>query len=321
MLSKEKQENLGQDRISVLVVEDNEYMLDILVNSLKRIGFTRVQKAHNGKEAVEYLKLTAKAFSGGAVEQIDVVISDLVMSPVNGVHLLQWLRDDKGSPNRFMPVIMLSGAADRQNVEECRDRGVNDFMGKPFSVDNIYKVLQRIIDAPRQFVTTQNYFGPDRRRSNKAGPPKGMERRKPDESHATHRLRQGSRRRRRQHPATSGCSSCPNYLQAEDGLRKRDAPTVSCSPRMSWPQPNRTLKREADGFLDWAKTYLDKLSKQVTLAKELSGERTTNFEEINLIAHELRGQGGTFGYPLITVFGKSLGDVTKLAMSPGRRRA
>ena len=107
---------------------------------------------------MEYLKLTAKAATHGAVEPVDIVISDLVMSPVNGLHLLQWLRDDKASPNRFMPFVMLSAAADRQNVEEARDHGVNDFMGKPFAVDNIYKVLQRIIDTPRQFVVTQAYF-------------------------------------------------------------------------------------------------------------------------------------------------------------------
>ena len=50
MLNKDK-EDIGQDRISIMVVEDNEYMLDILVNSLKRLGFTRVQKAKNGKDA------------------------------------------------------------------------------------------------------------------------------------------------------------------------------------------------------------------------------------------------------------------------------
>ncbi len=53
------------------------------------------------------------------------------------------------------------------------------------------------------------------------------------------------------------------------------------------------------------------IARQVAEAKQISGERTTNFEEINLIAHELRGQGGTFGYPLITVFGKSLYELTK----------
>src|SRR5579871_582333 len=250
MLSKEKKEDLGQDRIVLLVVEDNEYMLDILVNSLKRIGFTRIQKAKNGKEAVEYLKLTAKAFSGGSVEQIDIVISDLVMSPVNGVHLLQWLRDDKASPNRFMPFIMLSGAADRQNVEESRDRGVNDFMGKPFSVDNIYKVLQRIIDAPRQFVTTQNYFGPDRRRSNKAGPPKGMERRKPDESHATI-VYAKDRVEKAAAPSDVWLFKLPNYLKQKMGSNAARQPFVL--PEDVLASAETALKREAEGFLDWAK--------------------------------------------------------------------
>ena len=109
MINKDEK-NQGLDRISIMVVEDNEYMLDILVNSIKRMGFPRVQRCKNGKEAVDYLKLTSKGFSS-AVEPIDIVITDLIMSPVSGVNLLQWLRDDKASPNRFMPVIMLSGAA------------------------------------------------------------------------------------------------------------------------------------------------------------------------------------------------------------------
>ena len=45
-----------------MVVEDNEYMLDILINSIKRMGFPRVQRSKNGKEAVDYLKLTSKGF-------------------------------------------------------------------------------------------------------------------------------------------------------------------------------------------------------------------------------------------------------------------
>ncbi|TAK99484.1 MAG: response regulator [Rhodospirillaceae bacterium] len=307
-LSNEKQENFGQDRISMLVVEDNEYMLDILVNSLKRIGFTRVQKARNGREAVEYLKMTAKASTHGAVEPIDIVISDLVMSPVNGLQLLQWLRDDKASPNRFMPFIMLSAAADRQNVEEARDRGVNDFMGKPFAVENIYKVLQRIIDTPRQFVVTQAYFGPDRRRSSKLGPPRGMERRKPDESHATV-VHSKDRIWLTAAPSEVWLFKLPNYLRLKMGMTNANRPFVL--PEAVLASAEQHLKREAEGFPGWAKAYLDQLSKKVTLAKQLSGDRAVTFEETNIIAHELRGQGGTFGYPLITVFGKSLYEVTQ----------
>ena len=77
-------ENLGQDRISLMVIEDNDYMLDILANSLKRIGFTRLQRAKNGKEAVEYLKLTSKGFSstGTGTDARNAATSGAVVSPV-----------------------------------------------------------------------------------------------------------------------------------------------------------------------------------------------------------------------------------------------
>lgn len=305
MINKDDK-NQGQDRISIMVVEDNEYMLDILLNSLRRMGFTRLQKCKNGKEAVDYLKLTSKGFSA-AVEPTDIVITDLIMSPVSGINLLQWLRDDKQSPNRFMPVIMLSGAADRANVEESRERGVTDFMAKPFSVENIYKVLQRIIDNPRQYVTTQTYFGPCRRRS-KSGPPKNMERRKADESHATI-VYSKDKVEKPSTPSDVWLFKLPNYLKQKMGSNAQRQPFVL--PEDVLVAAEQALKREADGFLDWAKQFLDRLSRQVAEAKQISGERTQNFDEINLIAHELRGQGGTFGYPLITVFGKSLYDLTK----------
>jgi CheY-like chemotaxis protein len=302
---KEK-DNLGQDRLSILVVEDNEYMLDIFITALKRMGFARTHRAKNAKEAVDYLRSTAKSFGGG--EQVDIVISDLLMGAISGQHLLQWLRDDKASPNRFMPFIMISGAADRVNVEGARDKGVSEFIAKPFSVESLYKVLQRLIDNPRQFVTTSTYFGPDRRRSSKAGPPGGMERRKPDESHATivyskDRVEKASK------PSDVWLFKLPNFLKQKMGSNAMRQDFVI--PQSILQEAEATLKREAEGFIGWAKEYLNRLSAQVTDAKGRVGDRTSAFEEINLIAHELRGQGGTFGYPLITVFAKSLYDVTK----------
>jgi len=41
-------------------VEDNEYMLDILGNSLKRLGFSRIQKFKNGKDAVKFSPANGK---------------------------------------------------------------------------------------------------------------------------------------------------------------------------------------------------------------------------------------------------------------------
>jgi hypothetical protein len=135
-----------------------------------------------------------------------------------------------------------------------------------------------------------------------------MERRRPDESHATI-VYAKDRVEKAQSPSDVWIFKLPNYLKQKMGSNAMRQPFILPEDVLANAEAN--LKREAEGFLDWAKGYLDRLSKQVALAKELSGERTTNFEEINLIAHELRGQGGTFGYPLITVFGKSLYEVTK----------
>ena len=52
------------------------------------------------------------------------------------------------------------------------------------------------------------------------------------------------------------------------------------------------------------------MSEKVSQAFSDRDNRSEPLAEVNRIAHELRGQGGTFGYPLITLFGKSLYETT-----------
>ena len=55
---------------------------------------------------------------------------------------------------------------------------------------------------------------------------------------------------------------------------------------------------------------MSKLTGLVEVAKGFEDKRPSVFKEINVIAHDMKGQGGTFGYPLITTFGDSLFDFT-----------
>jgi DNA-binding response OmpR family regulator len=111
---------------------------------------------------VDYFK-TLKSNPHMAVSLgLDIVISDLIMSPIDGLLLLRWIRTAKESPDLFVPFVMLSGAAD--NVNQARELGSTEFLAKPFSAQSVYKRILEVIDYPRQFVTTTHYFGPDRRR-------------------------------------------------------------------------------------------------------------------------------------------------------------
>ena len=106
-------------RLGVFLVEDNNYIRYTLENVLRQFRFGRINAASNGQEAVEFMK----KLGSGSVSTPDIIISDLVMAPINGLLFLRWVRTSKESINRMMPFIMLSGAADETYVNSARDLG------------------------------------------------------------------------------------------------------------------------------------------------------------------------------------------------------
>lgn len=68
----------------------------------------------------------------------------------------------------------------------------------------------------------------------------------------------------------------------------------------------QALSEMAEDYPDWVSTIIDKLAEQHQLCLADEGNRKPAFQEIRAIAHDMKGQGGTFGYPLITTFADSL---------------
>jgi CheY-like chemotaxis protein len=299
---------ISLERLSILLVEDNLYIRDILENVLKQIGFGWVATARNGQEGIEFLQLAGKAQGQAAgLMNVDMILCDLLMSPINGLLLLRWVRMQKDSVNRFLPFIMISGAADREYVEAARDLGVTEFVAKPFSAQSISDRVMKVIDNPRQFITCTSYFGPDRRRR-RMPPPGGIEdRRRPDDSHATI-VYSAEKVVKPKNASDVWLFRLPNTLRDKVGGAGIKGPLEL--PKSLLEEAENTLQRQALDFADWAKNYLTKLSKVTEAAMMSPNNRRNHFQEMNLVAHELRGQGGTFGYPLITVFAKSLYDAT-----------
>lgn len=292
------------ERLRVLLVEDNNYVRSVFQNLLNHFGFGQVLIAKNGAEAVEALKIPGGVKVPGLPE-IDVVISDLIMSPVDGQILLRWLRGAKDSPNRFTPFIMFSGAADHQYVASARDLGANEFLAKPFSAEAVYKHLLEIIDHPRPYIASRSYFGPDRRRRDDGPPDK--ERRMTRDSDIT-LVYSGDRIVKPSNPTEVWKFILPNRLKEKVGGLGGGEPGEI--PLDILEEAEAELEKAATDFTEWAGGYLAKLSKYCEQALAQTEGRRKYFNEINLLAHELRGQGGTFGYPLMSTFGKMLYDVT-----------
>ena len=156
----------GFENLRVLLADDNAHMRSIVGAVLKSIGIKHIRDCKNGAEALAALREWPA----------DVAMVDFRMEPVDGVEFTKLVRNAKDSANIYLPIIMLTGYADRARVLEARDSGVTELIVKPVTAQAVIARLNAVIFHPRPFVRTDAYFGPCRRRTTSADY-KGPERR------------------------------------------------------------------------------------------------------------------------------------------------
>ena len=154
----------GKD-IKVLVVEDNQHFRLLIRTVLQALGVREVVEAVDGENALELL----------ANFKADLVIADWKMEPMDGIAFAKSIRTGAKSPNPYLPIIMVTGFAEAKLVMQARDVGINEFLAKPISAKMLMSRILAVLQRPRPFVKTGEYFGPDRRR--KQVDYKGVERR------------------------------------------------------------------------------------------------------------------------------------------------
>ncbi len=154
------------DRAVVLVADCNSDSRRLMRRMLRGEGVGTVMEASDGAEALRQFKINLP----------DVLVTEMAMTPIDGLELTRFVRKSKQSPNPYMGIIGVCGQADVRMVLRARDEGVSEFLIKPFSVNGLMRHVTKLLDRPRPFVRSDTYFGPDRRR--KTLDWKGNERRK-----------------------------------------------------------------------------------------------------------------------------------------------
>lgn len=157
------------ENLRFVVVDDNLHMRRIVRTLLRAFGSREIYEAEDGASGLE----AVEAYSP------DILITDIKMPIFDGIELTQMIRNPDGSKQPFLPIIVLSAYSEKKHVIQARDAGVTEFLCKPVSANALYRRIQSVIENPRQFVRTKDFFGPDRRRY--ANPNySGEERRKSD---------------------------------------------------------------------------------------------------------------------------------------------
>ena len=115
-----------------LVVDDFSTMRRIVRNLLKELGFTNVQEAEDGIEALKMLRSEAFEF----------VVSDWNMPNMTGIELLRAIRADAAL--KHLPVLMVTAEARRENIIEAAQAGASGYVVKPFTAATLDEKLKKI---------------------------------------------------------------------------------------------------------------------------------------------------------------------------------
>lgn len=130
----------------VLVVEDNSVNQQVVTNMLELLGF-QVEVANDGQEAL--IALSHRRF--------DLILMDGQMPLMDGYEATRHLRERENSaPEPFRtPIIAMTAHSSTQDRERCFAAGMDDYLSKPFRVEQLRSILKRWIPGKSLCATRQ----------------------------------------------------------------------------------------------------------------------------------------------------------------------
>ncbi len=128
-------DQLDMGKLRVLVVDDDPAIVEMLVELLERDGRFEVATAATGFDA----GLKTREF------RPNVIVLDYMLPDINGNAVCQSIRRDESL--RDVKIIIVSGVIERDQVEKLLQDGADDFIQKPFSIEQLVRRITELVKA------------------------------------------------------------------------------------------------------------------------------------------------------------------------------
>jgi|SRR6266536_1812639 len=134
-------ENPAEPR-RIVVIEDSPDDANLLRIALEKTGLRLdIQIIADGMQALAYFESAATAQTG---VDCDLVLLDLNIPIINGFEILERIRSH---PNlKKVPVIMLSGSSNNDDVQRCYQAGANCYLCKPSGLSEFFSLVAQVLD-------------------------------------------------------------------------------------------------------------------------------------------------------------------------------
>jgi len=120
------------ENVKVLIIEDNEDLSFTIGNVLKKSGY-KIKRVSTGEEGLSIMKK----------ELIDLVLLDINLPKMNGIKVLQTIKD----VNPDILVIMMTALTDAKPAIEALKMGAYDYLMKPFELDEMKLVVKKALET------------------------------------------------------------------------------------------------------------------------------------------------------------------------------
>jgi putative nucleotidyltransferase with HDIG domain len=130
------------DLEQILVVDDEEAIREVVSTMLESKGY-RCTAVSNGRAAQDQVKKSTP----------DLVLSDMIMPEMDGIKLLDWIREYDPE----VPVIMVTAIHDISTALEAIRRGAYDYILKPFEKDQLFLGVGRALQHRRLVAENRSY--------------------------------------------------------------------------------------------------------------------------------------------------------------------
>ena len=146
-------------KMKILIVDPNAFMRGVVADSLRRLMVTNIMAAASAMEA----------FIVGRMFKPDIVFVDWDAGRMSGLEFTREVRRNTTGIAREMPIILLAGVIDHDQLMAARQSGINEFLLKPVSAQGVLSRVEEVVLRPRKFIDSRNYVGPCRRRKDEPG--------------------------------------------------------------------------------------------------------------------------------------------------------
>jgi len=281
------------EHIKILVMDSDHRIADLVKRVLFSLGFKHTFYAKSGQEGLDILK----------AEKIDMVITDWDMKPMSGIDFITHIRTSDTSPNRLLPIIMLTGKTQQHHVMEARDAGITEFVVKPFSAKTICDRILLVVEHPRNFILSPTFTGPDRRRRDDSNIEQDRRAEFDEKNIPTTKI--GGK-------TISKPSEDVTIINADFHLKEKIGKNISLQELFSPEAIKRAqlvISDSNDEFIQLIKGDLELLERFYALISQSLPQQTNDIDTLASVALSIKSRAGTFDYALASHVSESLYNI------------